>query len=101
MSQHAGVMRDREGLELLAGMLEQAAPGGGGLDLAAVEAASLHTVSVLVATAALARAESRGCHRWRDMPVTTDERARHTVLRVDEGQLRTVGSAQASIGASA
>ena len=33
-----------------------------------VEATSLHAVSVLVAVAALARTESRGCHRWRDAP---------------------------------
>ncbi len=101
MSRHAGVARDHEGLERLAGMLEQAPPGDGpdhrrgrraaGPDLATVEATSLHTVSVLVAASALARAESRGCHRWRDVPATSDEPARHTVLRVDGGQLRLAG----------
>jgi L-aspartate oxidase len=101
MSRHAGVLRDREGLESLAGMLEQAPPGGQRLDLSAVEATSLHTVSVLVAAAALARPESRGCHRWRDTPATSDERASHTVLRVAEGQLRITGAARAAIGASA
>ncbi len=101
MSRRAGVLRDREGLERLAGMLEQAPPGGQRLDLSAVEATSLHTVSVLVAAAALARPESRGCHRWRDTPATSDERASHTVLRVAEGQLRITGAARAAIGASA
>ena len=104
MSRHAGVVRDHEGLECLAGLLGQAPPGdqdrtadrprgrrSAGPDLATVEATSLHTVSVLVASAALARAESRGCHRWRDVPATSDERARHTVLRAGQGRRRRVG----------
>jgi L-aspartate oxidase len=99
MSRHAGVTRDREGLEGLAWMLEQAPSGGGELDVAAVEAASLHTVSVLVTVAALARAESRGCHRWRDVPAVSDEPARHTVLRVDEGRVRMAGAVPAGVGA--
>jgi len=107
MSRHAGVVRGREGLERLLGMLEQAPPGGAGLDrgegldLATVEATSVHTVSTVVAVAALARTESRGCHRWRDVPAASDERARHTVLRVREGQLRVAVAAGAGIGASA
>ena len=68
MSRHAGVVRDREGLEGLRQTLAQARPAAGRLDLATVEATSLHVVSVLVTTAALARTESRGCHRWRDAP---------------------------------
>jgi aspartate oxidase len=40
---------------------------------------------------ALARAESRGCHRWRDVPASSDDSARHTVLRVDHGQVRLAG----------
>ncbi|HEX9538274.1 MAG TPA: L-aspartate oxidase [Streptosporangiaceae bacterium] len=107
MSRHAGVVRGREGLERLLGMLEQAPPGdagldrGEGLDLATVEATSVHTVSTVLAVAALARAESRGCHRWRNVPAASDERARHTVLRVREGQLRVAVAAGAGIGASA
>jgi L-aspartate oxidase len=101
MSRHAGVVRDRDGLECLLGMMQQAPPAGEGLDLATVEAASLHTVSTLVAAAALARAESRGCHRWRDVPATSDGRARHSLLRVHEGRLRMAGAVQARIGAGA
>jgi L-aspartate oxidase len=101
MSRYAGVVRDADGLQSLLRMLEQAPPGDGGLDLATVEATSLHTVSVLVAVSALARAESRGCHRWRDVPATSDPGARHTVLRVDEGRPRAVGDALAELGASA
>ena len=82
MSRHAGVVRDRAGLARLLDTLTQAAPGDGELTLAAVEATSLHVVSTLVTVAALARTESRGCHRWRDRPATSDEPGRHTVLRV-------------------
>ncbi len=98
MSRHAGVVRDRAGLELLLRMLEQAPPGGGDLDLATVEATSLHTVSVLVAVSGLARAESRGCHRWRDVSATSDPGARHTVLRVDEGRPRAADDVLAGLG---
>jgi len=101
MSRHAGVVRDADGLQALLRMLEQAPPGDGGLDLATVEATSLHTVSVLVAVSALARAESRGCHRWRDVPASSDPGARHTVLRVDEGRPLAVGDPLAGLGASA
>ena len=94
MSRHAGVLRDREGLELLLEMLEQAPPAGGDADLAVAEATSLHTVSVLVTVAALARVESRGCHRWRGVPsVTADAGARHTILRAAGGRPEVVGGA--------
>jgi L-aspartate oxidase len=45
-----------------------------------VEAANLRTVSVLIAAAALARTESRGCHRRRDASQTW-ARGRHTLMR--------------------
>ncbi len=100
MSRHAGVTRDREGLERLRQTLRQARPAGRGLDLAAAEAASLHAVSVLVVTAALARTESRGCHRWRDTPLARpDGRPRHTVLRLDAGQPPS-GAVSAGTGAA-
>jgi L-aspartate oxidase len=98
MSRHAGVVRDREGLQRLLEMLRQAPPAGNVLDLAAVEATSLHTVSALVAAAALARAESRGCHRWRGIPPTSGEPARHTVLCVEHGRPRIVADGQPRIG---
>src|SRR5216683_4658037 len=88
MSRDAGVLRRREDLERLVQALRQARPAGVRLDLATVEATSLHAVSVLVAASALGRAESRGCHRWRDTPASGDDSARHTVLRVDDGQVR-------------
>jgi L-aspartate oxidase len=99
MSRYAGVVRDREGLEHLLEMLAQAPPAGDGLDLACVEATSLHTVSVLIAVAALARTESRGCHRWRDVPATSGAWARHTVLRVEDGQPRLAAPAGMRVSA--
>jgi L-aspartate oxidase len=80
------------------------APSGEhGLDLATFEATSLHTVSVLVAVAARARAESRGCHRWRDVPVVSSGPASHSVLRVDDGEvwLRGAGLARTPAAVSA
>ena len=70
MSRYAGVLRDRDGLEHLLTLLD-AVPPGAGLDLATVEATNLHAVSALVTVAALARAESRGCHRRSDAPETS------------------------------
>ena len=100
MSRDAGVLRDHEDMERLRQRLGQAPPASGsapGLDLAMVEATSLHAVSVLVAVAALARAESRGCHRWRNTPPEVSAaRARHTVMRVEAGLPRV---ASAGVGA--
>jgi succinate dehydrogenase/fumarate reductase flavoprotein subunit len=56
------------------------------LDLEAVEAANLRVVSGLIAVGALARAESRGCHRRRDAGQAA-ERPWHTVLRWDGQEL--------------
>ena len=101
MSRHAGVIRDQDSLEHFRQALEHALPADTGpadtgpapgrLNLATVEATSLHAVSVLVAVAALARAESRGCHRWRGtQPVNSAERACHTLLTVAGGQPKAV-----------
>ena len=119
MSRHAGVLRDRDGMQDLQRTLDQAPPLGGRpagaapaaheparhealaqrLDLASVEAANLHAASVLVTAAALARAESRGCHRWRDIPpVTSAGRARHTVLRLDGDQVRAAAGTEIAVG---
>jgi L-aspartate oxidase len=90
MSRDAGVLRNHLDLERLRQTLSQVPPAAGNrLDLTTVEATNLHTVSVLVAASALARAESRGCHRWRDIqPVSSGPPGRHTVLCVEEGRVR-------------
>jgi len=74
MSRYAGVLRDRSGLEELLRLLDQS-PGSVTLDLATVEATSLHTVSRLVAVAALNRKESTGCHRRADAEISREAAA--------------------------
>jgi L-aspartate oxidase len=88
MSLNAGVLRNREGLELLLGLLDGAcdAPAGA-LDLATLEATNLHAVSTLVASAALLRTESRGCHRRSDFPETSSQWAQRIELRVVNGEV--------------
>jgi len=67
MSRNVGVLRSRAGLtEMLRLLSAVPAAESGGLDLATVEATNLHTVSTLVTSAALARRDSRGCHRRSD-----------------------------------
>ena len=57
------------------------------LDLPTVEATNLHTVSALVAAAALARAESRGCHRRSDYPQARPGAGQRIIIRAQAGQL--------------
>lgn len=90
-TRHAGVLRDAAGLAELTRVLAAVdrtpdAP----LDLAALEATALHTVATLLAAAALARPESRGCHRRLDAPETRPEWQVRLVHRLDRaGHLRT------------
>ncbi|WP_346622436.1 L-aspartate oxidase [Blastococcus montanus] len=91
-SRHAGVVRGADGLTELTGTLAAAPrlPAGRPLDLAAVEATAVHTVATLLATAALARPESRGCHRRADAPGTRPEWQVRLAHRVDgTGHLHT------------
>jgi L-aspartate oxidase len=88
MSRHAGVLRDAAGLGHLLGPLAAAPPAPPGpLDLATVEATSLHTAATLVAAAALARAESRGCHRRSDAPEPGAGPARRVMITSRDGRL--------------
>lgn len=99
MSAHAGVVRHGEGLEHLLDLLaaQPAAPARP-LDLPTIEATNLHTVSTLVATAALARTESRGCHRRSDAPETRPEWACRIAITAgpDGLELRRLPSDQRS-----
>ncbi len=90
-TRHAGVLRDAEGLAELTRILAAAgrAPEAP-LDLAAVEATALHTVATLIALAAQARPESRGCHRRLDAPEPRPEWQVRLVHRLDRtGHVRT------------
>jgi L-aspartate oxidase len=81
MSRYAGVMRDAAGLEHLIAILTAAPDAPDALDVATVEATNLHTVSMLVAFAALTRVESRGCHRRSDAPATAAQWGNHLGMR--------------------
>ncbi|WP_051515519.1 L-aspartate oxidase [Candidatus Blastococcus massiliensis] len=90
-TRHAGVLRDADGLTELARTLAAVdrAPGTP-LDLATVEVTALHTVATLLAAAALARPESRGCHRRLDAPEARPEWQVRLVHRLDRtGHVRT------------
>jgi L-aspartate oxidase len=90
-SRGAGVRRDAAGLTALADALA-AVPriSGRPLTAAAVEATALHTVATLLAAGALARTESRGCHRRADAPDTRPEWRLRLTHRIDRaGHLHT------------
>jgi L-aspartate oxidase len=84
-TRHAGVVRDAAGLAELGGLLWVAPRLGPDavLDAATVETTALHTVATLLATAAGARTESRGCHRRLDAPETRAEWQVRLVHRLD------------------
>jgi L-aspartate oxidase len=109
MSRYAGVIRDAGGLGrlllVIAGADAADGPGGRqalevsgavreehalvrdeGVELEAVEAANLRTVSLLIAAGAARRTESRGCHRRRDAGATGDT-PWHTLLCWDGREL--------------
>jgi L-aspartate oxidase len=89
-TRYAGVLRDGDGLGRLTGMLGDVPRSAAPLDLATVEATALHTAATLLATAATARTESRGCHRRTDFPGTRPEWEVRLVHRLDDaGGLRT------------
>ncbi len=90
MSANAGVVRTKAGLENVLDTLEKTPNGPTTpLDLATLEAISLHTVSLLVARAAILREESRGCHRRSDFSESSDQWAHPITFRVRDGEIIT------------
>jgi len=90
MTRHAGVLRQGDGLTRLVRELAALPRLVGPLTLAAVEATALHTAAMLLATAAVARTESRGCHRRSDAPASRPEWEVRLVHRLDDsGRLHT------------
>jgi L-aspartate oxidase len=96
MSRHASVVRDREGLEHVLSTLD-ATPSSdvASLNLATLEATNLHTASLLLASAALLREESRGCHRRSDFANSDSAFAQPLVLRIVGGHVVTRDGAMA------
>ncbi|NYI70818.1 L-aspartate oxidase [Naumannella cuiyingiana] len=81
MSRGAGLLRDADGLRSLGGELARiGARATGRVSIAAAEAANLHLVARLIATAAANRTESRGCHRRADHPAPVERWQRHQSL---------------------
>ena len=88
MSKHVGVVRERRGLESVVETLDRAPHGKTAtLDLGTVEATNLHTVSFFVASAALLREESRGCHRRSDFPDASVEWTHSIALHVVDQEI--------------
>lgn len=80
MSREASVVRDSRGLHLLTELLS----GGSLVEITTrrtFEDVALTVTAQAVSAAALARAESRGCHHRSDFPDTDPAEARSTVLR--------------------
>ncbi len=88
MSRHVGVVRSPEGLAAAAATIDESLADGPAATVAcraAWEATNVMTVARAVVTAALARTESRGCHRRTDHRHPRDLWLRHIDLRLDPG----------------
>jgi L-aspartate oxidase len=81
MSRDASVVRDADGLHRLVDTLSDA-PAGVVTTRAGLEDAALTVAARAVATAALAREESRGCHHRAEYPSATTGPARSLVVRL-------------------
>lgn len=89
MDADVGVRRSAAGLRRALAELARPAPSTT-LDDATLDATNLHTVGQAVATAALLRTESRGCHRRADHPEPRpDWLGRTELTRTTTGQLAT------------
>ncbi len=92
-SETLGVVRERSGLEAAVAHLQPLAFGGGA-------AADPALVALLVATAALAREESRGGHWRADFPHPSFAWARRLIQRVDDTGTRVICRAMPVLNAS-
>ena len=86
MSRHVGVMRSASGLAMALGALGalgRSMSSGVEVSRESWEATNLLTVASGVVTAALARTESRGCHRRADHPEADPAWVRHLAVELD------------------
>ena len=94
MSKHVGVLRRPEGLQTAIDTLAEVAGQSSGHVVATrrnFEATNILTVATAVAATALARTESRGCHRRTDTPEQRDEWKRHLSVSIDGASLLIAG----------
>lgn len=94
MSRYVGVLRDTAGLSacnaVLAALSELVSPSVAP-SRRSWEATNMLTVSMAVVAAALAREESRGCHRRSDRPTSSDSWKRHIAVRLDAAGIMVSG----------
>ncbi len=86
MSRHAGVMRNESQLAMAMGALGALARSASpdvAANRASWEATNLLTMASAIVSAALARTESRGCHRRSDHPDTDPTWVRHLEVALD------------------
>lgn len=86
MSRHAGVIRNESQLAMAMGALgslARSASDGVDPSRASWEATNLLTMASAIVSAALARTESRGCHRRSDHPDTDPAWVRHLDVTLD------------------
>ena len=81
MSREASVVRDHDGLARLTGLIADATKRRVA-DRAGVEQAALTLTAAVVALAASARTESRGCHHRADFPLADPRQARSQTVRL-------------------
>lgn len=92
----AGVLRDPDGLEVLAGLLASTGPSTRHAQpgRAAWEVTNLHALSTVLVDAAVRREESRGCHRRSDVRADRDDWLVHVDTQVDGDGVPVVGLRQ-------
>jgi L-aspartate oxidase len=86
MSRHAGVVRNASGLTMAMsalGSLSRTTSRNTAASRESWEATNLLTIASAVVSAALARTESRGCHRRADHPETDPTWVRHLAVVLD------------------
>lgn len=76
----AGVLREETGLSVLLKTLADVPVDQRPASRADIEATNIYSIGVLVGASALARTESRGCHRRADHPHPVPEWQRHSAL---------------------
>lgn len=90
MSRYVGVLRTPDGLKTADSILQTLA-GNASCDVVptrkSFEATNMLTIATAVVAAALARKESRGCHRRTDFDAPSSDWQRHLICRIVEGNL--------------
>jgi L-aspartate oxidase len=90
MSRYVGVLRSPEGL-FAADAILQTLAGNASPDVVptrkSFEATNMLTIATAVVAAALARKESRGCHRRTDFDAPSSAWQRHLICRIVDGKL--------------